>query len=668
MRAPHAHTEAHYTAIATEIVVHLERAQALTQAAQPDALAQPTRHLFQALHAMTVLTTYARWHSLLPMVTAARQLACDPLQQTDTTRNWEALNDLLDRLIPLFEQIAEHPTEAPDPAFLDDILTLTQANEAAVSQPVQHSVSPKPIAALPTPVADSDFLPRFVEEALDLLESTEHHLLRLEQTPSDQSLVNEAFRSIHSLKGNAGFLGLRAIEETAGTMESMLESFRQTSSAIQPASISALLDDLEQIRTFITQKLASDSPNHPTPSGPDKRAIPSRAPSIRVDTLKLDSLFNLVGELITVENMISNNPDLEGLELPNLNKATNLLAKLTRELQEVTLAIRMLPISVLFQKMERLVRDVSRKFNKKVKFEVYGQATEVDKNIIEAISDPLVHILRNAIDHGIESPAQRHQTGKDLSGYIRLGAGYQGNEVIITIEDDGTGLNRDKILRKAQKMGVLQKPPETMTDSEVWSLIFEPGFTTATEVTDVSGRGVGMDVVRQNIEKLHGSIRVESQAGRGSRFTLRLPLTLAITNVMLVRVGTMRYAIPILTIRESFRPTKDALTTTMDGLEMVHIRGQFFPIIRLHERFGVMPTHPALTDGILMVVGSPDKQVAFLIDEILGQQQAVMKGLSNYIGRVQGVTGCIVLHDGTIALTLDIDSLMTTIPVESYAN
>lgn len=664
MPAPRAHTNAECAAIATEIVEHLEHAQALADA--EDQSRTTIQQLFEALHTATGLTTYARWYALLPALEGLRRMADERLHASseEAHLSWETLTDSLDQLIPLFQELAEQPSAPLDDRTLADLETLLKED---APQPPTTSITAKPAStarAESPPDVDPEFLARFEEEAADLLESTEHYLLRLEQTPTDRSLVNEAFRSIHSLKGNAGFLGLRQIEQTAGAMESVLEGFRTNTKDIQPSAISALLDKLEHIRLLIAPKASSEGSGQATSTSPSTQ----RAPSIRVDTVKLDTLFNLVGELITVENMISNNPDLEGLELPNLNKASGLLAKLTRELQEVTLAIRMLPISVLFQKMERLVRDVSRKFNKKVAFEVYGQATEVDKNIIEAVSDPLVHILRNAIDHGIESPAQRHIARKQLTGRVRLGAHYQGNEVIITVEDDGAGLSRTKILAKAERMGMLQKPAETMTDSEVWSLIFEPGFTTAAKVTDVSGRGVGMDVVRQNIEKLHGSIRVESKEGKGSRFTLRLPLTLAITNVMLVRVGAMRYAIPILAIRESFRPTEDALTTTMDGLEVVHIRDQFFPIIRLHERFGVRPTHSKLTDGILMIVGTPDKQVAFLIDEILGQQQAVMKGLSNYIGRVQGVTGCIVLHDGTIALTLDVDSLMNTIPLEAYAD
>ena len=252
--------------------------------------------------------------------------------------------------------------------------------------------------------------------------------------------------------------------------------------------------------------------------------------------------------------MVAHNPDLADLELPSFQQAAGMLNKITRELQEVTLSIRMMPIEGLFNKMRRLVRDVSRKFNKQIDFEIYGQETEMDKNVIEEIADPLVHIIRNAIDHGVESPEVRREKGKPETGHIKLGARYEGNQILITIEDDGAGLNRDRILKKALDKGLLRGDPTKMTDSEIWKLIFEPGFSTAAEVTEISGRGVGMDVVRRNIEKLRGTVRIDCQEGQGSRFTLRLPLTLAITDAMLVRVGSARYAIPILAIRESFRP------------------------------------------------------------------------------------------------------------------
>ncbi len=403
-------------------------------------------------------------------------------------------------------------------------------------------------------------------------------------------------------------------------------------------------------------------PKTPTPT-PQEKPIrsTSEAKSIRVDMNKLDALFNLVGQLITVESMVVNNPDVADKILPNFRKASAMLNKITRELQEVTLSIRMMPINGLFSKMRRLVRDVSRKAGKQINLEIYGEHTELDKNVMEGIADPLVHIMRNAVDHGIEPTEERIAIGKPEQGHIRLGARYEGSEILIIIEDDGGGLNRGKILDKAVRNGLLtEEDAAELSDHEVWRLIFAPGFSTAEQVTEISGRGVGMDVVKRNIEKLGGSIRIDSQPSMGSRFTLRLPLTLAITDAMLVRVGQSRYALPLLSIRESFRPLADDITVTMDGQEMVRVRDEIYPIIRLHEYFGRTPDQAALDQGILIIVASREQRACLFVDEILGQQQAVIKGLSRFLGSIRGITGCIVLSDGDVGLTLDVDTLVAT--------
>ena len=379
---------------------------------------------------------------------------------------------------------------------------------------------------------------------------------------------------------------------------------------------------------------------------------------IRVETSKIDKLFDLVGELITIETMVTNSPDLQGLELPNFMKSANMLNKITRELQEVTMSVRMMPLENLFNKMKRLVRDVSLKMNKKVNLEISGQETEMDKNVIDEVADPLVHILRNAIDHGIEPLEERLKKGKPEYGTISLKARYEGNEILIIVKDDGAGINREKILKKAEERGIISGNTDKMTDKEVFQLIFEPGFSTAEKVTDISGRGVGMDVVRKNIEKLHGSVDVESKYGEGSTFTLRIPLTLAIMDAMLIRVGKSRYALPLLAVTESFRLSKGMISKTMDGLEVCKLRDDVLPVLRLHEIFGIEPDSYDLEKGIMIIIESKDKQVALFADEIVGQQQAVIKGLSDYIGKVQGITGCMILGDGGIGLIIDIESLI----------
>ncbi len=438
------------------------------------------------------------------------------------------------------------------------------------------------------------------------------------------------------------------------------------------------LDDheLEQAPMQATQTSAKETKHEDTPSTPkeskpkaeakpvQKKVAQPTTPKltmqkkdIRVETSKIDKLFDLVGELITIESMVTNNPDLKGLDLPNFSKSANMLNKITREIQEVTMSVRMMPLEGLFNKMKRLVRDVSIKMNKKVDFSISGQETEMDKNVIDEIADPLVHILRNAIDHGVESPADRAEAGKNDVGSVSLKAKYEGNEILIIIEDDGAGINREKVLIKAEEKGLLSVPPETMSDRDVYMLVFEPGFSTAKQVTDISGRGVGMDVVKKNIEKLRGSIDVESTYGKGSKFTLRIPLTLAILDAMLIRIGKSIFALPILSVSESFRTDLSSISETMDGLEMVRIREDIIPVVRLHELYNKDPDSRNINSGVLIIAESRERKLALFADEIVGQQQAVIKGFSSYIGKVPGITGCMILGDGGIGLIIDMEGL-----------
>lgn len=382
---------------------------------------------------------------------------------------------------------------------------------------------------------------------------------------------------------------------------------------------------------------------------------------IRVDLVKLDSLINLIGELVIAENMLVSNPDLEGLELENFHKAAQQTTKIVRELQEMAMVIRMIPVSGLFRRMIRLVHDLSAKFGKKVELKLSGEETEVDKTIIETITDPLVHMIRNSLDHGLETPEERAAAGKPETGIIKLSASHEEGEVWISIEDNGRGLNREKILKKAREMGVVEGDGSDMPDKAVYNLIFLPGFSTAEKVSDVSGRGVGMDVVRQNLDKIKCKIEVNSKPGLGSRFIMRIPLTLAIIEGMLVRVGGSRYIIPIMSIRESFCPEKKAITISTDGQELVRVREDFIPVVRLHELHVIEPDSRELTKGILIILENSDGHIALFVDEILGQQQTVIKGLSKYItevGDVHGVSGCTILGNGDVCLILDVGGLV----------
>ncbi|MBN2644270.1 MAG: chemotaxis protein CheA [Desulfuromonadaceae bacterium] len=389
-----------------------------------------------------------------------------------------------------------------------------------------------------------------------------------------------------------------------------------------------------------------------------KAAPAVKRQDIRVDLLKLDNLINLIGELVIAENMLIHNPDLVGLELESFNKAAQQMGKLVRELQEMAMIIRMVPVSGLFRRMIRLVHDLSVKSGKKVDLKLIGEETEVDKTVIETITDPLVHILRNSMDHGLEPPKERLANGKSETGTIRLAACHEEGEVWITLEDDGRGLNRERIIAKAIKNGLIEGDGSDLTDKFVYNLIFQPGFSTAEKITDISGRGVGMDVVKQNLEKIKGKVDINSTPGKGTLIKLRIPLTLAIIDGMLVRVGSAKAIVPILSIKEAFRPTREAITITPDGEELVRVREQFFPVVRLHELLGAAPDHEDLIDGILVVLEYQGRSTCLLVDEILGQQQTVIKGLSEYIGSVRGCSGCTILGNGDVCLILDIGNLV----------
>lgn len=383
---------------------------------------------------------------------------------------------------------------------------------------------------------------------------------------------------------------------------------------------------------------------------------------ISVSVAKLDKLMDLVGEMVISEAMVIQNPDLSGLELENFHKAARQLSKITTEMQDIVMSIRMVPLSATFNKMHRIVRDMCKKLDKDVKLELIGDDTEVDKNIIEHISDPLMHLVRNAIDHGIESTDVRLSKGKSQVGHVILQAENSGNDVLITVRDDGKGLDRASILRKAKENGLLTKSEEDMTDQEVFNLILLPGFSTNSNITEFSGRGVGMDVVAKNIEAVGGSLYIDSIPDKGTQITLKIPLTLAIIDGMNVRVGKSCYTIPLISIKQSFRPKESDIFIDTAGNELIMVRGECYPIIRLHKRFRIHTEITALTDGIIIMVEQGDHTICIFADELLGQQQVVVKTLPEYIlnfKKIKGLSGCTLLGDGSISLIIDAAGLIS---------
>jgi len=382
---------------------------------------------------------------------------------------------------------------------------------------------------------------------------------------------------------------------------------------------------------------------------------------ISVNVTKLDKLMDLVGELVISETMVTQNPDITGLSLDNFQKAARQHRKIISELQDVAMSIRMVPLSATLQRINRIVRDMSRKLSKEVGLEIIGEETEVDKNIIERISDPLMHLVRNSIDHGIEPAEERKKKGKPEIGTITIEAKNAGGDVLIIVKDDGRGLDKESILRKARANGLINRPEADLTDKEIYSYIFLPGFSTNEEITEFSGRGVGMDVVARNIASVGGTVSIDSVPGEGTTITLKIPLTLAIMGGMIVRVGKSTYTIPVLSIRESFKASEDNVITDFEGNEMIMIRGECYPILRLHKIYNAKTEITSISDGIVVMVENDGKGLCIFADELIGEQQVVVKALPNYIKnlkKVRGVAGCTLLGDGSISLILDIADLI----------
>lgn len=571
----------------------------------------------------------------------------------------------------------------------------------------------------------------FVQEGIEQVDTTEHSLLALEGDDAEKGeILNEAFRNIHSFKGNCGFMGFIDLERISHKMETALDLMRNGMIESDSGNVGVLLSMIDVLRDtvnviggngddsvsaadiyleIISEMIPADEEEEyeevvveeeeeveaveveeeeieaeedekaveqeiekapPSTAAPAVKAAtpaakaPERAKKatrqdIRVDLLKLDNLINLVGELVIAESMVTRSPIVASIDDEQFFRSVHQLRRICDDLQDVAMSVRMIPLSGTFRKMIRLVHDLSHKAGKKIKLNIVGEETEVDKTVIEQIADPLVHIVRNSCDHGIATPEEREKSGKPGMGTVTIEGRHEGGEVWILITDDGRGLNKEVILKKAIERGLVQGDGSELSDERIFRMVFEPGFSTAEKVTDISGRGVGMDVVKRNIEKLNGRIDITSELGKGSTFILRIPLTLAIIDGMLVRVGSTKYTIPVLSIRESIRPALKDITITPDGGEVLRLRDELIPVVRMHDVFSMHPDSSKLEEGILVIVEDAGALVAVFIDEIVGQQQTVIKGLSGYIGHARGCSGCTILGDGSVSLILDISSLVS---------
>ncbi len=385
---------------------------------------------------------------------------------------------------------------------------------------------------------------------------------------------------------------------------------------------------------------------------------------ISVNVSKMDQLMDLIGELVISESVVLQNPDLKvpGLNLDNFTKAAVQMSKISTDLQNVIMSMRMLPLTNTFQKMNRIVFDVSRKLGKDIEFEMVGEHTEVDKNIIEHISDPLMHMVRNAVDHGIESNEERLANGKAEKGKITLSAKTEAGKVWISVEDNGRGLDREKILAKAKKQGLLEdgKPDSAYSDKEVFQFITMAGFSTNEQVTEYSGRGVGMDVVVQNLQDVSGVLDIESTAGVGSVMSLKIPLTLAIINGIVVEIGGASFVVEIGVIKEFVRVKEEMMIHEPNGEEYIMIRGECFPVMRLGEWYGMETGdyRQSVEDGMMLIIEIEDRKICLLVDRLIGEQEIVVKPIPSYVKKVKGLSGCTQLGDGSIALILDPAGLM----------
>lgn len=578
--------------------------------------------------------------------------------------NIEKINDFINKINALF-----HPSE--ENANSED----TQAAETA---DFEHSALPD---------ASPYFIHIFFDEgcgmenlrAFMLVTALHDACPEFTFYPSD---IETNADSVHEIIDNGFFIGLEnkdLVDKAIGIITG--QNNIQTYETIKnPASESTQATNKEPVQAAVSEPEAKPEAAKPKKEEPKKApATPKQAPKkqestthnmqnkqslISVNLSKLDNLMAIVGEIVITESMVTSCPELSGLKLDSFTKSARQLRKLTDELQDIVMSIRMVPISGIFQKMNRIVRDMGQKLHKDTELVIIGEDTEVDKAIVDCIGDPIMHIVRNSMDHGIEEDvADRIAFGKSPKAKITLSAEHTGSEVIISIVDDGKGIDPASVLSKAQRNGLLTKPESEYSKKEILNLLMLPGFSTNEEVTEYSGRGVGMDVVKKNVEKVGGVVSITSEVGEGTCTTLKIPLTMAIVDGMEIAVGNSIFTIPINNIRQSFKISSDEIIRNVNNSEVIKRMDEFYPVIRLHELYNLETNITNIEDGIIIWVESGDKSYCLFVDELLGEQQVVVKPLPAYLNsfniKNSGVAGCTILGDGNISIILDVLNLYT---------
>jgi two-component system chemotaxis sensor kinase CheA len=606
----------------------------------------------------------------------------------DLLTTWHAGAEAADAAAEAKKILAHGVTPEHEQAFRAALGRLQSSLEGAKS--------PAPAPEENSIANDPELIQEFLVEAREHLATVETGVLNLEQNPRDPETLNGVFRSFHTIKGLAGFLGADAIQELAHETENVLDLARSGHLILTEEAVDLILRSADELGRRLDQ--ANNMPLHQLPPcdpqliaelqritarevtaeevpgelaspageilapvapaaepvrGPQARNA-AEAAVVRIDTAKLEYLIDMVGELVIAESVVRHDPAIAGSEDPRLSKNLTQLARVVQEVQKTSMSMRMVAVGSLFRKMNRLIRDLSRKSGKPVELESFGDDVELDRSIVEDLADPMVHMIRNAVDHGIETPEARRATGKAEMGRIRLTASHDAGDIVIEIADDGKGLDAARILAKARRLGLIGQE-EQPDEESIFKLIFEPGFSTADKVTDMSGRGVGMDVVKKQIQKLRGRISIRSVAGKGCTFLLRLPLTLAIIDGLVVGVGAQRYILPMFAVREMFSPKPDTFVTLENRAEAALFRDKLLPVIRLSKLFKTGSADRS--DGVLIVAEGRDQLYCIAVDQLIGKQEVVIKSLGHTLRDVPSISGGAILGDGRVGLIIDVNAL-----------
>jgi two-component system chemotaxis sensor kinase CheA len=568
-------------------------------------------------------------------------------------------------------------------------------------------LTPEPRSDGKTTLRDAETLELFrdfLSESEDGLDKADEILLAAEQGGAGSEEVNALFRVFHSIKGISACLDASEVTGLAHVTETLLGQVREGRLELGGTVIDAVLQSSAAMRRLLAAVRRAVDGDEPIPADPSVTAVvrnveavssgkdlaangqalgpaggggaalpaasielPERGAeqtpgtrlreTVKVDLERIDSVVEMIGELIIVESLVVNAPEVTAISSLKVRNYLSQLTKISRDLQSVAMRMRMVPVRGVFQKMARMARDLSKKTGKSVQLLQFGETTEMDRSMVERIEDPLMHMIRNALDHAIETPEERRAAGKPATGTLKLSASHEGGSVVIRLSDDGRGLRREAILKKARQQGLIPDSGTDQTDSEVFNLIFRPGFSTAAKVTEISGRGVGMDVVKRNVEEMRGRVVLNSVAGQGTSFEMVLPLTLAIIDGMIVSCGSERYIVPSLSIVQSFQPTKEMLRNPCDSGEQIALRGELLPLLRLREFLGVAGADPPIERAQVVVVEGAGKKFGLLVDDVLAQQQVVIKPLGETLSESEFLAGGAILSDGLVGLILNVDRL-----------